>query len=668
MSRPVASPQETATRPLPPEPGNPSPFAASLLPPLLVATLMCVYALFFGWLSLERYWAYQMHALDMGNMGQAAWNTAHGHPFRFTNMRLPYYIEAWNTTTRLSFHVEALFPVISLAYLAYPRPESLLVLQTVALTLGAVPVYFLARDALSSAWAGVALVFAYLMFPALQAMNLYEFHPVALATPLLLAAFLFATRRRYGFFALACIAAIGTKEEIGLVVAMFGLWVAVVNRERVIGITTAALGAAWSLFAVLIVERHYRQPGTLSYVHSRYHYLGHGLHGALNTVLHHPTVFADVLFTWPKLAYLEHLLLPVGLLPVFAPLTFLLGAPSFALDLLSTDLHMYTARGDNSAELIAVTVIGGILGARTLLALLGRAVSHSTALSILIAYVLVLSLWSQHVDGFTPLGAAYQRPSLGPHQKLADRFVRMVPASAPVSTQDVLDPHLSSRRYLYLFEDTGRIPPLAPADYILLDVSTPTYPLPSYQLHDEALHFIHRTGWGIAAAQDGLILIEKGTRSKSIPGSFYSFIEADHARPAHPLQGTESNLMLVGFDALQTDLPNHRIPNMAFTVYLRPIRKPSLDVQPVVFEVIGRRVAACATDPLGLAWLPTQRWQARRQYAVHMQPLETQWQSPGTARFYLSLQTFIRDPKVGCDPRWRTRGRLWDLGSLKVQF
>src|SRR5881398_3401462 len=69
-----------------------------------VVLALGAYALLFGWLSLERYWTYQMHALDMGNMGQAAWNTVHGHPFRFTNMRLPYGIEAWRTTTRLSFH------------------------------------------------------------------------------------------------------------------------------------------------------------------------------------------------------------------------------------------------------------------------------------------------------------------------------------------------------------------------------------------------------------------------------------------------------------------------------------------------------------------------------------------------------------------------------------
>ncbi|MDQ2741518.1 MAG: DUF2079 domain-containing protein, partial [Chloroflexota bacterium] len=96
----------------------------------LLGLMMLAYALLFGWLSLSRYDAYETHALDLGNMAQAAWNTIHGHPFSFTNVRLMYHFEAWNTNTRLSFHVEALFPFISLVYLVYPHPESLLVLQT----------------------------------------------------------------------------------------------------------------------------------------------------------------------------------------------------------------------------------------------------------------------------------------------------------------------------------------------------------------------------------------------------------------------------------------------------------------------------------------------------------------------------------------------------------
>src|SRR5947209_3730930 len=297
MSRAVSPTRADVARPL--EPPFDAPARQNRLATLTLSGLICGYVALFGWLSLSAYWAYAMHALDMGNMGQAAWNTIHGHPFAFTNMRLPYNIEAWRTTTRLSFHVEALFPVISLVYVVYPHPESLLMLQTVALALGAVPTYFLARTVLRST--GLALVFAlaYLLYPTVEALNLYEFHPVSLATPLLLFAFLFAYRRQYVPFLLCSAAAMGTKEEIGLVVAMFGLYVAFVQKERRIGVLTLVLGVGWSLFAALIVEKHFRQVGTITYISSRYGYLCggadasgqvhcHGLHGPIHTVLHDP--------------------------------------------------------------------------------------------------------------------------------------------------------------------------------------------------------------------------------------------------------------------------------------------------------------------------------------------------------------------------------------------
>src|SRR5450759_4611786 len=156
MFRAVSPPITDAARPV--EPPLDSTRQWRRFAPLALSAMVCSYALLFGWLSLGTYWAYDMHALDMGNMGQAAWNTIHGHPFAFTNMRLHYNIEAWWTTTRLSFHVEALFPMISLLYLVYPHPESLLILQTVALAIGAVPTYLLARDVLRNT--GLALVFA----------------------------------------------------------------------------------------------------------------------------------------------------------------------------------------------------------------------------------------------------------------------------------------------------------------------------------------------------------------------------------------------------------------------------------------------------------------------------------------------------------------------------
>ncbi|HEX8919520.1 MAG TPA: DUF2079 domain-containing protein, partial [Chloroflexota bacterium] len=560
-------------------------------------------------------------------------------------------------------------PFISLVYLVYPHPESLLVLQTAAIAAGVVPIYFLARDVLRCDWCGMVFAAVYLLFPSLEGMNLYEFHPVALATPLLLAAFLFAWRRRYVWFAVCSLAAIGTKEQIGLVIFMFGLYVALINRNRLIGFGMAVVGAFWSLFAALVIEKHYRAPGTLSYLHTRYGYLGHGVHGILHTVLHNPGIIAGNVFSWAKLGYMIALLAPTGFLAILGLPALLLAAPSFALVLFSGDFHMYTALGDNSAEMIAVVMIAAILGAGIVTKLLSSRLPRRAVLAGIAVWLLAGSLLYQHRSGYTPLGARFQVPSIGPHQRLENRFVSLIPPSVPVSTQDQLDPHLSNRRYTYLFEDTGReANVLAPANYIMLDVSAPTYPLPSDTLYDRARHWIGKPGWGVAAARDGLILIENGARSKRIQSAFYSFALADGVSIRHLLRGGSLGLHLLGYDVARTDLANHRVPNLAYSFYFRVAHAPSRNLQPVLYQEQGGKLINCSQSPLGLAWFPTTRWQPGHVYVVRMPPFENQSQTPGTARFYVNLVPVETQKTLSCTQQWNRSKTRWAVGTQAISF
>jgi hypothetical protein len=254
---------------------------------------------------------------------------------------------------------------------------------------------------------------------------------------------------------------------------------------------------------------------------------------------------------------------------------------------------------------------------------------------------------------------------------VANRFVAMIPPGAPVSTQDQLDPHLSSRRYLYLFEDTGRPPdpPSAPADVILLDVSAPTYPLPSDQLHDYAEGYIHRSGWGIAAAEDGLILIRKGATRKEPPASFFTYMRPTK-RPDHALSLGTDGLRLTGYDVQRVDLSNFRVPNLAFTFYLRTTRRIDRNLQPVVYETMGKSLIDCTHLALGLAWDPTSRWLPGRQYVVRLQPfeLDSAWQTPGTSTLRVSLQPVPHDPSISCSALRREVTTTWSIGSRAIQF
>ena len=64
----------------------------------------------------------------------------------------------------------------------------------------------------------------------MQWLTVSDFHPVALACPLLLFAWWHLDEGRLWAFALLAAAAIATKEHVGLAVAAMGIWYAVRHR------------------------------------------------------------------------------------------------------------------------------------------------------------------------------------------------------------------------------------------------------------------------------------------------------------------------------------------------------------------------------------------------------------------------------------------------------
>lgn len=126
----------------------------------------------------------------------------------------------------------------------------LLVLQSFSLGLGYWWIQKIGQD-LGVCSAQSRLVgLVYLLFPALLAANLDDFHPDVLAVPLLFASVHFALKERWLAYAVAVFLALTVKDMVA--VAVIGLGISLVwgsgRRVRLIGAATIVAGLAW-LFA-----------------------------------------------------------------------------------------------------------------------------------------------------------------------------------------------------------------------------------------------------------------------------------------------------------------------------------------------------------------------------------------------------------------------------------
>ena len=457
---------------------------------------MAAYAAGFGSLSVLRHRAFNTGRYDLGNMVQTVWNTAHGHFLQMTS-------GDGRQISRLAAHFDPILSAFAPLWWIWPSPEMLLVVQAVLVSLGALPVFWLANKHLRSERAALGFALVYLLYPATQWLTLNEFHPVALATPFLLFAFWYLDEDRLVPFAIFAVLAMTTKEEIGFVVAGIGIWYAIRRRTRT-GTIIAVAGLLVSTLAIAVVIPHYNA-GADSAFYGRYDAIGGSAGGIAKTAVIHPWRILEQAFQGRDVHYLFHLLLPLGFLFLLSPVVLIAALPELALNVLSatstqTSIHFHYTAG-TIAPLVAATVLGAALLARRFPA--GRV----AALAVLVALLASWKIGGIPLWGAVPGGEDYQRNDwrVTAHDHIAAQAVSLVPKQAVVTSTNVLGAHLSDRRRVL------SLPKLADATWAVADETRSSYADRSAALPAAAalVRLRQSPDWRLVFSRDGVLVFHK---------------------------------------------------------------------------------------------------------------------------------------------------------------
>ena len=473
-------------------------------PKVLLWIATAAYAAGFGALSILQYRAYNTGRFDLGNMAQAVWATAHGHPLEITNLQ-------GEQVSRLGSHVDPILAAFAPLWWIWPSAAMLVAAQAVAIALGALPVFWLARKHLGSEQAALGFGLAYLLYPAVQWLTLNEFHPVALACPLLLYAFWYLDEDRLAVFAIFAVLAALTKEEIPLVIAGMGVWYAVSRRRWRVGGAIAVLGLCLTAISVEIVLPHFND-GASSSFYQRYGALGHSPGAILATVFTDPGKVLSTVFDGEGVHYLLDLLVPLLLLAAAAPVVLVAAVPELGLNLLSATHTQSSIHHHYTAGLIPPLIVATVLGA-------ARVTRSRPGLRVPLATTLVVVMvGANYVLGAVPVwrdvpgGQTYQAYAahVATHDRVTDRALRLIPNGAVVSATNSLGSHLSGRRRFLSF------PSIQDAQWVAADETQPGYadrwdpPATA-----EALSRLRRNpSWRLVFSDDGVLIFKRKTSSR----------------------------------------------------------------------------------------------------------------------------------------------------------
>lgn len=424
------------------------------------------YVAVFTFISLTRHYMFRTHALDLGLYDQINWLLASGYPPVVTMPDM----HAWGD------HLTFIQYLLGLVYLAVDRVEAILVVQSFALGAGAVAVFAFARARLGDDRLAALCASLFLLNPSLHGINIRDFHPQAMAVPLLLGAiYCFEVQWRLMFWAFALLA-LSVREDAGLAIVGLGLW-AVVRRRWPTGVALVALGLGWIVLATTVIIPAFRgEP--YSHLHARYGWLGNSVVEILLGILRNPVAVAGVLASADRLLYLAAILAPFGFLPLAAPLALLPVLPALAQNILSLDPVLFHHRTQYNVFVLPFVAVAAVLGVkrvrdrygdRRTSAVLGVAFLVSVALTSRTANDLMVSRW-------------------WPNAAVRDRHIALakVPPAAPISAEERFVPHLSHRRQVWVFPGG-----IERAEYVLghFDCRVP-----------------HRSAWHVACAQERVML------------------------------------------------------------------------------------------------------------------------------------------------------------------
>src|ERR1700733_6450124 len=115
-------------------------------------------------------------------------------------------------------HASVILYPLALFYLIWPNVHMLLIVQAIALSAGAYPVWRLAIGAGLTKQQSLAVAGAYLMYPIILTASIFDFHPDTLVVPALLFAILAEREGKLILFCLCIAVALACKEVMSLTV------------------------------------------------------------------------------------------------------------------------------------------------------------------------------------------------------------------------------------------------------------------------------------------------------------------------------------------------------------------------------------------------------------------------------------------------------------------
>jgi uncharacterized membrane protein len=413
----------------------------------LLAAVIGYYTWYFTKVSLDVHNGLGTSSFDLGLYDQGIW--------LLSRFKAPFVTLMGRNLfgDHASFILVLLVPV----YWVFPGAGTLFFFQSLAVAMGAFPIFLYARKRLANEGVALLLSCVYLLHPAVSWINRENFHPDAFLGVFVGMTIYGALERRWRIYTVFLVLTILVKEDVSLVLVPLGVWVAL-KRDVRRGIATVVASIAASLIAMFVVMK------SLIGVPTRngWRIPFDGPAGFMRTTLEKPGKVIDYFRSESRPFYIWQMTFPFAFVFARLPGVAAIGGLVLFTNVLSNFYYQFHVEYHYSLIVVPALALGSVYA----LGLLQRRARRWA-----LAAMTVTSLWGALMWGAVPIGnflqpwsdhpvgrsvGGYWLPS-NPSAVAARSLMAEIPANAIVSAHYALTPHLAHRQFIYQFPVPFRV-------------------------------------------------------------------------------------------------------------------------------------------------------------------------------------------------------------------
>ncbi|MGC4094460.1 MAG: DUF2079 domain-containing protein [Polyangiaceae bacterium] len=342
-------------------------------------------------------------------------------------------------------------------YALYPRPETLLVMQSTFIGLSAVPLWGFARRHISP-WMATVVALAYLAYYPMHGASFSEFQYVPIASFFILGCIWAAEERRWWLFGIAFAMGLTMREDIPIGMAVVGAGLLLSGHRPAAGLVMALVSTVyfvWLRFYVMDSAGDWWFPNMYKELWADGE---RGFKSVLKTLLTNPLFVLSKILTEKKLWYVLHLFVPLAFLPARRWYLWLAFVPGVLLTLLITNYDPPTMFSFHYVMHWAPYIfVAAVLALESI----GKNPDGGQQRKVAAAAALALSslVLSYNYGAFPERDGSFRggfhRVDFSINEAEEERYrnlqklIAMIPKDASVAATEKLGPHVSSRLKMY---------------------------------------------------------------------------------------------------------------------------------------------------------------------------------------------------------------------------